>query len=49
MMLFLVIYLSIFGVVVAIVVIVVVVVVVVVAAFPLFGASKDLIRDSQSR
>ena len=46
-MLFLVIYLSIFGVVVAIVVIVVVVVVV--AVFPLFGASKDLIRDSQSR
>ena len=47
MMLFSVIYLSIFGVVVAIVVIVVVVVVV--AVFPLFGASKDLIRDSQSR
>ena len=43
MMLFLVIYLSIF------VVVVIIVLIVVVAVFSLFGASKDLIRDSQSR
>ena len=49
MMLFLVIYLSIFCVVVVAVAIVVIVVIVVVAVFPLSGASKDLIRDSQCR
>ena len=42
-MLFLVIYLSIF------VVVVVIVVIVFVVLSPRFGASKDLIRDSQSR